>query len=625
MPASRLGSLTPTNDQPTIVYEADRSYIASVIVTNIGNVEHYFTIYVTPVNSYTVEEDWVYYASQTKINKFNSYESVRFAINEGDRIVVQSYLGEGLSFSVNGVYDSFGRTMVHTSISNPRDPAVGDIWVRTVGTNKLVFIWNGTAWTAMTDAYYSTTAPPSPELGRFWIDSTSPSSPLLKSWNGTAWVVFSGQGASLAPYDAHIAATTNVHGITSTAALVYTDDARLSNARTPSLHASSHATAGSDPITVAKSQVTDLVSDLSTINSSLLLKAPLANPSFTGTVTAGGVVKANSFRFNTQKPVNHYLGVLSDLFDGPSGTAVSTDGNSSAVQFNEPSGIATDLTGNFYISDRTCIRKIVGGNTTTIVGSTSTPGDTNAQGVNARFTLLTAIAYNKLNDLMYVADSVGVGGAKIKRIDAALNVTTLITLTSVTGVYCMILDNNGDLIISTTDNKIEKVTAAGSRTLIAGNTYGFLNATGASALFRNPSGIAQLSPTEFLVCDEFNNRIRKVTTSGVTTTYVGSGAAPAYSEPTGSGLSAIIAKPRSIALSSSGVAYIGSEEHILRIEPGSLDVSLVAGTIGRIAYVTGIPGALPYPGNRATMHLDETANRLYFTNSKNAIGYIDLS
>lgn len=48
--------------------------------------------------------------------------------------------------------------------------------------------------------------------------------------------------------------------ITGTA--VVTSDSRLSDARTPTAHASSHGSAGSDPITVAQSQVTNLTTDL---------------------------------------------------------------------------------------------------------------------------------------------------------------------------------------------------------------------------------------------------------------------------------------------------------------------------------------------------------------------------
>lgn len=61
---------------------------------------------------------------------------------------------------------------------------------------------------------------------------------------------------------AHDADTTAVHGIANTAALVVTTDPRLSDARTPTAHAASHADGGADEVTLAQSQVTDLVTDL---------------------------------------------------------------------------------------------------------------------------------------------------------------------------------------------------------------------------------------------------------------------------------------------------------------------------------------------------------------------------
>jgi hypothetical protein len=73
--------------------------------------------------------------------------------------------------------------------------------------------------------------------------------------------------------------TTSIHGISNTANLVYTNDSRLSDARTPTSHASSHESGGSDAITIAQSQVTNLSTDLSD-------KAPLSSPNLTGTPTA---------------------------------------------------------------------------------------------------------------------------------------------------------------------------------------------------------------------------------------------------------------------------------------------------------------------------------------------------
>lgn len=88
------------------------------------------------------------------------------------------------------------------------------------------------------------------------------------------------------------------------------NDARLTDARTPTTHASSHASAGGDPITIAESQVTNLTTDLAA-------KAPLASPSFTGTITsagdvsigtnpasAGGVRLPNNIRINARNNAN---------------------------------------------------------------------------------------------------------------------------------------------------------------------------------------------------------------------------------------------------------------------------------------------------------------------------------
>lgn len=63
--------------------------------------------------------------------------------------------------------------------------------------------------------------------------------------------------------------------------LVLTNDGRLTDTRTPTAHASSHAAAGSDPLILAQSQITNLTSDLAA-------KAPSASPTFTGNPTLSG-------------------------------------------------------------------------------------------------------------------------------------------------------------------------------------------------------------------------------------------------------------------------------------------------------------------------------------------------
>lgn len=86
-------------------------------------------------------------------------------------------------------------------------------------------------------------------------------------FDGTSWNIIgidlTQDYATQIELDTHTSDTTNVHGITNSASVVYTDDSRLSDARTPTSHSFTHASAGSDPITIEQSQVTNLTSVLS--------------------------------------------------------------------------------------------------------------------------------------------------------------------------------------------------------------------------------------------------------------------------------------------------------------------------------------------------------------------------
>jgi hypothetical protein len=79
---------------------------------------------------------------------------------------------------------------------------------------------------------------------------------------------------------------TAVYGTSSTTACVG-NDARLSNPRTPEAHANTHQAAGSDPLTLSQSQITNLVTDLAA-------KALSSTQVIAGTgLTGGGDLTAN--------------------------------------------------------------------------------------------------------------------------------------------------------------------------------------------------------------------------------------------------------------------------------------------------------------------------------------------
>ena len=81
---------------------------------------------------------------------------------------------------------------------------------------------------------------------------------------------------------AHEALTTTAHG-----GIVASTDSRLTDARTPTVHASAHTSIGSDPLTLAQSQITNLVSDLAAKVTAVSASSPLQS--------SGGTTPSISF------------------------------------------------------------------------------------------------------------------------------------------------------------------------------------------------------------------------------------------------------------------------------------------------------------------------------------------
>lgn len=82
-----------------------------------------------------------------------------------------------------------------------------------------------------------------------------------------------------------------------------------------------------------------------------------------------------------------------------------------------------------------------------------------------------------------------------------------------------------------------------------GNTYGKVDGTGSSALFRFPAGVVVGSSGSLFVADSFNHKIRVVdTVSGVVTTLVGGGSTgDTYGSVDGVGTSALLDYPTGLA------------------------------------------------------------------------------
>jgi trimeric autotransporter adhesin len=87
-------------------------------------------------------------------------------------------------------------------------------------------------------------------------------------------------------------------------------------------------------------------------------------------------------------------------------------------------------------------------------------------------------------------------------------------------------DASGNLFVADSSNRIRKISPRGIITTIAGNgTAGFSGDGGiaTSSSFYTPNAVAVDASGNLFIADFANNRIRKVSSSGVITTYAGKG------------------------------------------------------------------------------------------------------
>jgi sugar lactone lactonase YvrE len=147
------------------------------------------------------------------------------------------------------------------------------------------------------------------------------------------------------------------------------------------------------------------------------------------------------------------------------------------------------------------------------------------------------------------------------------------------------VDTDGDTFINLDEylNGLDPTIPEEAIATVVGNgTDGYSGDGGAamSAMIKNPSGAAVDSSGNLYIADYYNNRIRKVDTSGVITTVAGIDGKGGFSGDGGAATSAKLYYPHSVALDTSGNLYIAdSQNHrIRRVDKKSREITTVAGT-----------------------------------------------
>ncbi len=203
---------------------------------------------------------------------------------------------------------------------------------------------------------------------------------------------------------------------------------------------------------------------------------------------------------STQQIVTTFAGVK--LLNGS-----HQDGSNSTSKFNAPVGIAVASNGDVYIADRNnhCIRKISGGNVTTIAGLPGSSGHVNGTGSSARFSAPHNLIVDG-NELL-VADF---GNRAIRKINLSNNAVTDFITAGLDGPKDLCRVGSAiyiaeQLCVKRYDNNV--------LSLYAGSTsqQGYLNADGVAARFENLTGIVYHTKDQLLyVVDMGNNVVRSI-------------------------------------------------------------------------------------------------------------------
>jgi len=209
--------------------------------------------------------------------------------------------------------------------------------------------------------------------------------------------------------------------------------------------------------------------------------------------------------------------------------------------FGGPSQLAIDPAGNLYIVDGNAVRMVnaASGIITTIVGNGTTGGFLGDGGpaTQALLSSPSGIALDSAGDL-YIADF---SNNRVRKVDTKGIITTVAgngisrytgdnvpaTSTGLAIVESVTLDSAGDLYISERV-RIRKVDTSGNITTIAGiaspqETFGFSGDGGpaTAALLDLPKGMVFDSAGNLYFADSANQRIRKIDTKGIITTWAG--------------------------------------------------------------------------------------------------------
>lgn len=233
-------------------------------------------------------------------------------------------------------------------------------------------------------------------------------------------------------------------------------------------------------------------------------------------VDAQGNVYVSDFGNNAIRKITPD-GVVTTLAGGNG--AGYANGSGSVVKFYNPSGLAVDAQGNIYVADKgnNMIRKITAEGVTTTFAGITTPGYVNAVSTIAEFNNPSGVVFDASGNL-YVAD---LGNSAVRKIAPNGDVSAVVgnpTATSdlLNQPQSITIDKNGNLFVSDQTGRVLEISNNILYSLAGiASVADYGDGSGTGALFNSPQGLAADAQGNIYVADYNNNVIRKLTVTNI--------------------------------------------------------------------------------------------------------------
>jgi Chitobiase/beta-hexosaminidase C-terminal domain/Bacterial Ig-like domain (group 3) len=351
------------------------------------------------------------------------------------------------------------------------------------------------------------------------------------------------------------------------------------------------------------------------------------------------------------KPDPIFGGDIITTFAGSGTPGYTGDGSKATVaEINQPLGIAS-YKGNLYFADRSngVIREVTSGGTiSTVAGNFPLR---NTQPYRGDGGLATAASLKDPSDIafdtlgnMYIADQ---GDNVIRVVNPAGVISTYAgtgkvgyngdggsaTMAALNGPYALAIDSANNLYISDTGNNAirEVILKTGVINTIAGTGVAGAGGDGGLAVnaeLNQPEGLAFDSSNSLYFADNGNSKVREISTSGIISTFAGTGTPGNGSGKTacsaGQATAANLSLVQDIAFDARGNAYISN--YFNYGAPYGFSFVCKVDTTGAISIVAGI-GSEGYGGdegradkatlNEPTFLALDTSGNLYFSDTNN--------